>query len=185
MEIIALANKVRSAFSLPRQRSMLHGPRQLVVRDCEGHYQCAGPEEILQAARAVLDSKVRGIDLLSQPQVVKNYLQVRVGHLEHEVFGVLHLDSQHRLLKVEELFRGSVSQTSVYPREVVREALATNSSAVILYHNHPSGSVEPSRADEHLTSVLRAALNLIDVRVLDHIVVSGQEAASFAERGLL
>ncbi len=185
MEIIALANRVRSAFSLSRQRSMLHGPHQLVVRDREGHYQCAGPEEILQAARAVLDSKVRGIDTLDQPHIVKNYLQVRIGHLEHEVFGVMHLDAQHRLLKVEEMFRGSVTQTSVYPREVVREALACNSSAVILYHNHPSGSAEPSRADEYLTGALRAALNLIDVRVLDHIVVSATDVVSFAERGLI
>jgi DNA repair protein RadC len=185
MEVIALANKVRSAFSLLCQRGMVHAPHQLVVRDCEGNYQCASPEEILQAARAVLDSKVRGIDLLNQPQTVKDYLQVRIGHLEYEAFGVMHLDSQHHLLKVEEMFRGSVSQTSVYPREVVREALASNSSAVILYHNHPSGSVDPSRADEHLTGVLRAALNLVDVRVLDHIVVSGQDATSFAERGLL
>jgi len=185
MDFICLAHKVLSTFLLPRQRSMLSGPHQLVVRDCEGRYQSAGTDEILHAARAVLESKLRGTDILGQPLIVKQYLQVRIGHLEHEVFGVIHLDAQHRMLKIEEMFRGSVTQTSVYPREVVREALACNSTAVILFHNHPSGAAEPSRADEHITGMLRAALSLVDVRVLDHLVVSHAEVMSFAERGLI
>ena len=108
-----------------------------------------------------------------------------MGGLEHEVFAVLHLDSQNRVIEYVEMFRGSVSQTSVYPREVVKEALARNSAALMLVHNHPSGSTQPSRADEHLTQTLKAALALVDVRVLDHVIVAGSELLSMAERGLM
>ncbi|KQP14800.1 JAB domain-containing protein [Pseudorhodoferax sp. Leaf267] len=184
MEATIFSHKARST---PSQllSSLLPGDHQLVVRDTEGRYQSAGPDAILHAAQAVLESKVRGTDALDQIRLVKDYIRVRIGHLEHEVFGVIHLDFQHRVLKVEELFRGTVTQTSVYPREVVKEALLSNSSSVILYHNHPSGLVEPSRADELITSTLRAALNLVDVRVLDHVIVSHLETLSFAERGLI
>jgi DNA repair protein RadC len=105
--------------------------------------------------------------------------------LEHEVFCVLFLDAQFRIIVLEQMFRGTVSQTSVYPREVVKMALGLNAAAVILAHNHPSGCVEPSRADEFLTQTLKAALALVDVRVLDHFVVSGADLCSMAERGLL
>jgi DNA repair protein RadC len=101
------------------------------------------------------------------------------------VFCVLFLDAQHRIIALKQMFRGTVTQTSVYPREVVKEALACNSAAVVLAQNHPSGSVEPSRADEFLTQSLKTALALVDVRVLDHLVVAGAEVCSFAERGLL
>ena len=104
---------------------------------------------------------------------------------EFESFVVLYLDSQNRMIAVEELFRGTISQTSVYPREVVKNALAHNAATLILAHNHPSGVAEPSRADEMLTSTLKQALALVDVRVLDHLVVAGPTVLSFAERGLL
>lgn len=139
----------------------------------------------MQAAQRLLSQRMRGSELLSSPLAVRDFLCVRLGALEHEVFAALMLDAQHRLLEYVELFRGTVSQASVYPREVVKEALARNAAAVILVHNHPSGSVAPSRADEHLTQVLKAALALVDVRVLDHLVVAGSDIASFAERGLL
>ena len=123
--------------------------------------------------------------MLSSPQVVRDFLQVKLGGLQHEVFAVLMLDAQHRVIEYVELFRGSVSQTSVYPREVVKESLARNAAALILVHNHPSGVAEPSRADEFLTQTLKSALSLVDVRVLDHMVVAGTDLVSFAERGLL
>ncbi len=123
----------------------------------------------------------------SARQAVKDYLRVEIGVLEREVFCVLFLDVQHRIIALKQMFRGSVTQTSVYPREVVKEALAVDAAAVVLAHNHPSGPVEPSRADEFLTQTLKTALALalVDVRVLDHPVVAGAEVCSFAERGLL
>jgi DNA repair protein RadC len=123
--------------------------------------------------------------VLSSPQVVRDFLRVKLGALEHEVFAVLMLDVQNRLIEYLELFRGTVSQASVYPREVVKESLARNAAALVLVHNHPSGVAEPSRADEHLTQTLKAALALVDVRVLDHLIVAGSDVLSFAERGLL
>jgi DNA repair protein RadC len=116
---------------------------------------------------------------------VKEYLRLQIGGREHEVFVVLFLDAQNRLIRLEELFRGTLTQTSVYPREVVKRALELNAAAVVLAHNHPSGAAEPSRADEFLTQTLKSALGLIDVRVLDHLVVTRSEVVSFAERGLL
>ena len=116
---------------------------------------------------------------------MKDYLGLQIAHREHEVFAVLFLDAQNRLLRFEELFRGTLTQTSVYPREVVKRALTCHAAAVVLAHNHPSGAAEPSRADEFLTQTLKRALQLVDVRVLDHIVVGRGEVVSFAERGLL
>ena len=122
---------------------------------------------------------------MSSPQVVKDYLRVQIGALEHELFMVLFLDAQNRLICAREMFRGTVTQTSVYPREIVKEALMANAASVFLAHNHPSGAPEPSRADEYLTQTLKAALALVDVRVLDHLIVGGADVVSFAERGLL
>lgn len=116
---------------------------------------------------------------------MKHYLRLQLGARPHEVFAVLFLDAQNRLLALEELFRGSLTQTSVYPREVVKRALSHNAAGVILSHNHPSGMAEPSKADEYLTQTLKKALDLVDVKVLDHIVVGRDQAVSFAERGLL
>ena len=123
--------------------------------------------------------------LLGSPAAVRDYLRLRLAHLDHEVFVVLFLDAQHRLIAAEERFRGTLSQTSVYPREVVKTALRHNAAAVILAHNHPSGLAEPSRADELLTAALKQALALVDIRTLDHFVVGGNNTISLAERGLL
>jgi DNA repair protein RadC len=155
------------------------------VRIAEGHYRPAQDDEVLSQARHVLAQRVQRGLTMSSPQVVKDYLRLQLGSLEHEIFVVVFLDAQHRLIELREMFRGTVAQTSVYPREVVKEALALNAACVIFGHNHPSGVGEPSRADEELTRSLKAALNLIEVRVLDHLVVAGDEVVSFAERGLL
>ena len=136
------------------------------------------------ARRAARESLSRG-EAMTSPSVVRDYLRLTLAALEHEVFVGLFLDSQHRLIASEALFRGTLAQTSVYPREVVKCALALNAAAVIFAHNHPSGVAEPSRADELLTQSLKGALALVDVRTLDHFVVAGGEVVSFAERGLL
>jgi DNA repair protein RadC len=140
---------------------------------------------VLEIARRALLAELAERPVFDAPQRVKDYLRLQLAHLPHEVFAVLFLDHQHRLLAMEELFRGTLSQTSVYPREVVKRALAVNAGAVILAHNHPSGVAEPSRADEFLTQSLKSALALVDVRVLDHLVVGSNDVVSFAERGLL
>ena len=140
---------------------------------------------VMELARRSLQTDLQSQPVFSNPQAVKDFLQIQLGSRPHEVFAVLFLDAQHRLIAFEELFRGTLSQTSVYPREVVKQALAHNAGAVILTHNHPSGVLEPSRADELLTQTLKSSLQLIDVRVLDHIVVSRSACLSFAERGLL
>jgi DNA repair protein RadC len=140
---------------------------------------------VLELARRAAQQQLRERTVLDAPATVREYVQLHIGQRPYEVFAVLFLDAQHRLLALEELFRGTLSQTSVYPREVVLRALHHNASAVILAHNHPSGSVEPSRADEALTQTLKAALALVDVRVLDHIIVAPGQALSMAERGLL
>lgn len=157
----------------------------LLVRDVDGQYRPARAEEVLSQARRVLSQRVRRGATMLSPQAVKDYLLLEIGVLEHEVFCVLFLDAQHRIIELKQMFRGTVTQTSVYPREVVKAALACNSAAVVLAHNHPSGSVEPSRADEFLTQTLKSALALVDVRVLDHLVVAGADVCSFAERGLV
>ena len=134
-----------------------------------------------RALREVLD---RGA-ALSSPQAVRDYLRLKLQGRPHEVFVGVFLDAQNRVLQVEELFRGTLTQTSVFPREIVKRALHYNAAAVIFAHNHPSGVAEPSRADEALTQTLKHTLALVDVKVLDHFVVGGDSAMSFAERGLL
>jgi DNA repair protein RadC len=141
----------------------------------------AGVEIARRAAREAL----RRGDVLTSPDAVRDYLRLVLAAREIEVFMALFVDSQHRLIAAEELFRGTLAQTSVYPREIVKAALAHNAAAVIFAHNHPSGVAEPSRADELLTQSLKAALALVDVRTLDHFVVAGGQVVSFAERGLL
>ena len=128
---------------------------------------------------------MRGCEALTSPQVVRDFLRVKLGSLEHEMFAVIHLDAQNRVIDYAEMFRGTITQTSVYPREIVKEALARNSAALLLVHNHPSGAAEPSRTDELLTQTLKSALAMVDVRVLDHLIVAGNTILSFAERGLL
>jgi DNA repair protein RadC len=140
---------------------------------------------VMELARRSLAQAMRERPVFESPQQVKDFVRLQIGHLAHEVFAVLFLDARHQLIRLEEMFRGTLSQTSVYPREVVKRALELGAGAVILAHNHPSSSTEPSRADEMLTDTLRRALQLIDVRVLDHFVVSSMHVTSFAERGLL
>ena len=122
---------------------------------------------------------------LESPLQVADYLKLRVAGLQYEVFGVVWVNSQHAVIEAQELFRGTLASTSVYPREVVKAGLAVNAAAAILYHNHPSGVANPSRADEYLTTTLKQALNLVDIRVLDHLVLAGSRHTSFAERGLV
>ena len=140
---------------------------------------------VMEMARRSMKGRLQSQPVLSSPQLVKDYLQMRMGSLPHEVFAVLFLDAQQRLIACEELFRGTLTQTSVYPREVVKRSLELNAANVILAHNHPSGVLEPSRSDELLTQTLKSSLQLVDVRVLDHFVVGRHGAISFAERGLM
>jgi DNA repair protein RadC len=142
-------------------------------------------QAVLAMARRALGEEMRARDALSSPGAVRDYLRLALRALPHEVFMGLFLDAQNRVLCAEELFRGSLTQTSVYPREVVKRALHHNAASVIFAHNHPSGVAEASHADELITRALRAALALVDVKVLDHFVVAGDQAFSFAERGLL
>ncbi|MFG6449672.1 DNA repair protein RadC [Roseateles sp. BYS180W] len=140
---------------------------------------------VLEIARRALREPLTQRTVFDSPQTVQHYLQLHLDALDHEVFAVMFLDAQHRLIAMEPMFRGTLTQTSVYPREVVKRALALSAAAVILAHNHPSGVAEPSRADEALTQALRQALALVDVRVLDHFVVGSGVVTSMAERGLL
>ncbi|MDB5947790.1 MAG: radC [Ramlibacter sp.] len=140
---------------------------------------------VLELARRAMAEQLKQREVFSSPGAVKHYLQLHLAARAHEVFAVLFVDAQNRLLAMEELFRGTLTQTSVYPREVVLRALHLGAAAVVLAHNHPSGTVQPSRADEALTQTLKAALALIDVRVLDHVIVAQGDALSMAEKGLL
>lgn len=141
--------------------------------------------QVVQQALALLECEVREADALVTPEAVRDYLRLLLADRPHEVFAVMFLDAQNRVIETLEMFRGTLTQTSVYPREVLIEALARNAAAVILTHNHPSGHAEPSRADEALTQTLKSALALVDVRVLDHFIVTRSSVISFAERGLL
>lgn len=138
---------------------------------------------VMELAKRATAQQLREREVFSSPEAVKHYLQLHLGHRPHEVFAVLFLDSQNRLIAMEEMFRGSLSQTSVYPREVALRALHHHAASVILTHNHPSGSVQPSPADKALTTNLQSALALLDVRVVDHIIVAQGASYSMAEEG--
>ncbi len=140
---------------------------------------------VLELARRALAQQLKAKPVFDTPHAVRDYLQLQLGSRPHEIFAVLFLDSQNCLIALEELFRGTLTQTSVYPREVVVRALAHHAASVVLAHNHPSGTAQPSRADEALTHTLKAALALVDVRVLDHFIVTRTQAVSMAELGLL
>jgi DNA repair protein RadC len=143
-------------------------------------------DTVIAQALAILAVRLRKPGaLLNSPGAVRDYLRLVLSEKEHEVFVVALLDAQNRVLATEELFRGTLTQTSVYPREVLKTALRHNAAAVIFAHNHPSGVAEPSRADELLTANLKQALGLVDIKVLDHFIVAGASSLSFAERGLI
>jgi DNA repair protein RadC len=148
-------------------------------------YNVESEDHIIARALEILRGRmIKGVTLNS-PSAVREFLTVKLSGLEHEVFGVVYLNSQNVVIEYEELFRGTLTQTSVYPREVAKGSLLKNAAAVILVHNHPSGTVEPSRADELLTQTLKSSLQLVDVRVLDHIIVGQGRSLSMAERGLI
>lgn len=142
-------------------------------------------QTVLEIGRRCTREELRHRDALDSPETVGRYLSLGLRHRPYEVFSALFLDSRNRLLACEELFRGTLTQTAVYPREVARRALEHNAAAVILAHNHPSGVAEPSQADRHLTAALRNALGHLDIPVLDHLIVAGPHTYSFAQHGLL
>lgn len=156
----------------------------LVVEEQSGTYRKAHGDEIIAAARSVLNRRFRRGTAITSPAETNEFLQLRFAGLEHEVFSILWLDTRHRVISFDELFRGTIDGASVYPREVAKQGLQHNAAACILAHNHPSGVSEPSLADQAITRRLKDALALIDIRILDHIVV-GNNTVSFAERGLL
>ena len=142
-------------------------------------------QAVLEMGRRHLSETLERSGTMTSPDLVRDYLSSQLRHRQQEVFAALFLDSQHRLLAFEELFQGTIDGASVYPREVVKKALKYNAAALILAHNHPSGIAEPSQADRRITRRLQDALELVDIRVLDHMVVGDGEVFSFAERGLL
>lgn len=150
-----------------------------------GQAKYAQLQAVLEMSRRALKEELQRGDALNSPRAVRDYLQLLLGGRQQEVFLAMFLDTQHRVVAAEELFHGTLSQTSVYPREVVKRALAHNAAAVILAHNHPSGVAEPSQSDRLLTDALKQALSLVDVRVLDHFVVGAGKTLSFAEQGLM
>ena len=165
---------------------LLHtGPQALASIKGLGPAKRAEIVAVLELARRALAEELKEKALFNSAQAVREYLQLQLGSRPHEIFAVLFLNSQNRLIALEELFRGTLTQTSVYPREIVIRALTLNAASVVLAHNHPSGAAQPSRADELLTQTLKAALALVDVRVLDHFVVTASQAVSMAELGLV
>lgn len=149
-------------------------------------YRYATADEVIEAAKSIMESKITKQNLvLNNSALVKNYMMTRIGSKEHEVFSILFLNIKHKLIAVEDMFRGTLDSASVYPREVLKTALKHNAASLILAHNHPSGEVEPSKADIDITNKLKDALALIDIKVLDHIIVSGFKSFSFQDNGLI
>ena len=154
------------------------------IRDTKGVYRSINRDTLIERARQCILEHFRSGFRISSPADAETYVQTMLSDREHEIFAVLFLDNRHQVIDYQEMFRGTVDGTSVYPREVVKEALARNAAAVLLVHNHPSGVADPSQADESITRRLKAALELIDVRVIDHLIV-GKTVTSMASRGLL
>ena len=154
------------------------------IQERDGAYRAASEDDIIQAAMAVMDARFTKGTAMISPDKTREFLKLQLAHVKHEIFAVMWLDNQHRVIAFEELFRGTIDGASVYPREVVKAALHYNAAACILCHNHPSGIAEPSQADKHITDKVKNALNLIDVRTLDHVIVA-ESTYSFAECGLI
>ena len=159
--------------------------KNLWIHNEHGVPRVATPAEVLQVAREIMSRKIRRGTLMTSPQLVKEFLTQKLGTFEHESFCVLFLDSRHRLIEYVELFRGTIDGANVYPREVVKLALAKNAAALVVAHPHPSGIAEPSHADELITQRLKEALSLVDIRLLDHVIIAGGVAVSLAERGAI
>lgn len=158
---------------------------RLYVRNSAGRYTEATADRVVAAARAVAEQRVQRGQVFSDPTLASRYFQDMLGCLEREVFAVAFLDTRHRLIEYAELFKGTIDGAEVHPREVVKHALRCNAAAVILAHNHPSGTTEPSAADRAVTARLKQALALVDVRLLDHVVVAGRDSTSLAARGFV
>ena len=158
--------------------------RSLMIKDEDGVYRPASSEEIIEAAISEVNARFSRGTAITSPDKTKEFLQLKLGHLEHEVFAVLWLDNRNRVIAFEEMFRGTIDGASVHPREVVKAALKHNAAACIFAHNHPSGVAEPSQADLNITQRLKEALEIVDVKSLDHVIV-GENTCSFAERGLM
>ena len=175
-----------SAAALPADsRYSPSNASQLFVCDSDGNYLAAPDDRVIDAARQVVERFVSKGMKLNTPNRVREFLWLKLAGYDHEVFGAIFMDTQHRVIEFSELFHGTLDSASVYPREVVKAALHHNAGAVIFTHNHPSGEPDPSDADRRITQRLQEALGLIEVRVLDHIVVGGSDSVSFAERGYL
>jgi DNA repair protein RadC len=175
---LSLLNTPQSVGDAPVQMTPLY------VREGDAFYEAPARQILLQAQQLIDRQFHRQCLVLSNPQLVRVFLKIHLGRHDHEVFAALFLDSHHRLIEYVELFRGTIDAAQVHPREVVKEALARNAAAVILAHNHPSGVGRPSKADQRMTMQLKEALDLVGVKVLDHIIV-GESIASFVELGLL
>ena len=186
MSAVDLARALLAHFDNSLARLAAATPQELTAMNGIGPAKAAQLVATLELARRGLYEELRQRTTMNAPGAVRDWLRLRLGTLPHEVFIALWLDAQNRLIADTELFRGTLTQTSVYPREVVKQALAQNAAAVIFAHNHPSGIAEPSPADELLTRNLRQALALVDVKLVDHFIVAGNASPlSFAERGLL
>ncbi len=186
--------KGTSAVDLSRQLlSRFGGLRPLLESDkesfCEapglGDAKYAQLQAVLEMSRRHLAATIDRGDLMDSPQAVRRYLMAHLRHYQQEVFACLFLDNRHRVIRFEPMFFGTIDAASVYPREVVKKALALNAAALICAHNHPSGVAEPSMADEHITQRLSDALKLVDIRLLDHMIVGDSDVVSLAERGVI
>jgi len=167
-------------------RALLHADNaELLACQGIGKSRLAVLRALPELARRYFEASLPCGESIRSPADTESFLKARMQHLDHELFCCLYLDNRHRVLRFDELFRGTIDGTSVYPREVVKEALAVNAAAVILAHNHPSGVAEPSQADERITKRLKSALDLVDIRLLDHLIVGEGAATSLASRGLL
>jgi DNA repair protein RadC len=167
-------------------RAVLHAEHDTLIAEPGIGPSRAGMIRALpELARRYYASSLQPGETIRSPADTEAYLQARLRHLGHELFCCLYLDNRHRVLRFDEMFRGTIDGTSVYPREVVKEALAINAAAVILAHNHPSGVAEPSQADERITKRLQSALELVDIRLLDHLIIGDGRATSMASRGLM
>jgi len=167
-------------------RALLHADAASITRERGiGEARAAVIRALPEIARRYFEEALPVGEAISSPADTESFLQAKMRHLGHELFCCLYLDNRHRVLRFDEMFRGTIDGTSVYPREVVKEALRINAAAVILAHNHPSGVAEPSQADERITRRLKAALELVDIRLLDHLIIGDGRATSLAARGLI